>query len=270
MKQQTNQSRAGFTLIELIIVISIMTILSLGTIVGYQRIAQGLMLDRAHRTIENVISDRRLEILNGNKTCEELHFQKEAHYFVTLASDSGNCETLPYFKSLEINAQNEAVITLKNDTDLLLRFTDDSGRIQQFTLDQAEKILTIPATDSVHYSFIVYQPGNTQTNKLEGHIYYLADDNRDPEKVNHVIISQIQGQNPDLQMSDGSAVKMQLSYPNADSKVFVDGRIMKSVTLILEKNNTALDPISVALSSVVDSDRGVFNQKKQLILQSTN
>lgn len=246
----------------MIVVIAIITILTLGSIVGYQQISQGITLSRAHESIDSVVNERRLEVLNGNKTCAEMYFNNTQKFFTSFSSESANCnDPVPYITNFLINEENQVSLNLNHTDPLLLRFSDDRGNIEQFEFEAGSNDFSIEASDTMHYSFVLYDPQDLAANKVEGHFQYFAQDNLDPGRVNHIFVSEIIGTDPDLQAYQGESLKIQFYYPNAMSKVYVDGKLMKSAELILEKSNTTLDPISVALSSVVDSDTERTNMK---------
>lgn len=252
---KTLRNSAGFTYIEVAVVVTIVAVMGLVGVMTYQHFAASITLDRSREIVLNAIDERRLEILNGNKNCAEARFMAGSNHFVTAAVFTGICEEgIPLVKSFNVSQENLVVMSLEErEVPLRIRVTDTQGIAEQFEITSTENVFNFEANKSMHYTFQVFNPEDIENTKSEWHLYYLGPDNININKVNHVAVQRILGVNPDLQETENTTLTMKFSYPDAKTRLIADTELMHSAKVVIEKEHSALDPLTVLLSNVLET-----------------
>lgn len=257
------QNTKGFTFVELMVVIAIITIMSIGSFTLYNQFTHGIDLERSQTQLLTTIDQRRLEILNGNQKCAEIRIKEGDVYFTTLTHRYDECKTKKSFiEGFNVNDQLEAVIEFTpHQQDLALKVINSRGNVEHFDIAPADDQITIPVNLTKHYSFVVYDPLERQNTESTLDLYFLSEDNLDLERITRVRVAKIEAITPDLQTIETDTIKMTIALPLAQIAVFSDSNRMQSAKVTLEKEHSVVDPVSTTLSSVTSEPTTLKNFK---------
>lgn len=257
------KNNQGFTFVEIAVVISIIMIMSVGSFTMYNHFSHGIDLERSQEQLLSTIDERRMQILNGNRQCAQVHLTQGNTYFSTITHSYDECETkTSLIRDFEINENLEATIAFTpHQEELTLKVFNSRGTVEHFDIDPSDDEITVPVNLTKHYSFVVYNPLERQETESTLDVYFFSEDNLNQEKITQVRIAKIEALNPDLQSIEAEEITMKITLPRAEISVFNNNQRMQSATVTLEKEHTVVDPVSTTLSSITDSPATIKNRK---------
>ncbi len=178
------KNNSGFTLIELIVVITIISIITVSSVFGYNYFIQGVEMDQSRDNIQYTYDQKKLEVINGQHHCSELMFFKDQRFFLTLDYDMGGCSNnIPLVERFALDKENDLNISVKDTlrSKITERKISNQNFLQVKTGNQG--VFTVPVDDKVEYTVNVlireFDEGDSELFVLDEKESMLTLDNID-------------------------------------------------------------------------------------------